>query len=378
MTTPSAIRLAFGLGCAFAALLPYFPPPSSPLWMLSIGVAEGGHVLVLLCLLAFLPGWSLTRGGRIGAALAVMAALASLVPLAKAYWIARALPAELDRAFGGPASPEAPLSLTRLFWTPAPRVRSSTIVYAKPDGEALAMDVFQPLDGAGPRPGVLVVHGGSWRRGDRTQPTPLNLKLAAAGYVVASIEYRLAPRWKYPAAQEDVHAALGYLKAHAPELGLDASRIALIGRSAGAQLAVLEAYSDHDPSIKGVVDFYGPMDLKRAWEKPSNPRVLNSQEALGDYLGGSPEQKPEVYRTASPSNLIGKDTPPTLMIHGLKDDLVFPLHSETMTRLLTEAGRPHYYLPLPWATHCSDFIYGGPTGQLSTYAVERFLAAVLR
>ena len=85
-------------------------------------------------------------------------------------------------------------------------------------------------------PGVLVIHGGSWQSGDNTDFMALNAYLAARDYIVVSINYRLAPKWKFPAGRDDVLSAIAYLKVYGHEFGLDPTRLALLGRSAGGQL----------------------------------------------------------------------------------------------------------------------------------------------
>ena len=126
----------------------------------------------------------------------------------------------------------------------------------------------QPATPAAPAPCIVVIHGGSWANGDSTQLPGLNSYLAARGYVVAAINYRLAPDHRFPAARDDLLAAIEYLKGHAQELGIDPRRFVLLGRSAGAQLALLVAYTAGDAAIRGVVGFYGPADLVYGYRTP--------------------------------------------------------------------------------------------------------------
>jgi dipeptidyl aminopeptidase/acylaminoacyl peptidase len=95
------------------------------------------------------------------------------------------------------------------------------------------------------------------------------------------------------------------------------------------------------------------------------------------YLGGNPDRVMSQYNAASPINFIGDDTPPTLLIHGGRDELVSPVQSERLAGALERAGRRHLLLILPWATHGCDFNFSGPCGQISTFAIERFLAQTL-
>jgi acetyl esterase/lipase len=195
---------------------------------------------------------------------------------------------------------------------------------------------------------------------------------------VASIDYRLAPKFHHPAASDDVDRAIRFLKANASQLQLDASRIVLIGRSAGGQLALLTAYTSDDPAIRGVVAFYPPSDQNYGYEHPSNPAVINSREVLEGFLGGTPTTIPNAYREASPVNFVSASTPPTLLIHGVKDELVSVNQSDLLDARLVATKRPHLYLRFPWATHGCDYFFNGLCGQISTYAIERFLSAVMK
>ncbi|MBI3608174.1 MAG: alpha/beta hydrolase [Nitrospirae bacterium] len=313
-----------------------------------------------------------------------------LTPLIRAVPVAHDLPMQFSAAFGEAtprSSPDArprraPLDVVDLFsgMTVAP-ISPESLVFAKRDGETLSLDVYRahlsPDAGGTGAPGILVIHGGSWQSGDRTELSTLNRYLADRGYVVAAIDYRLGPRFAFPAALEDVRDAIRSLKANASLFGLDSSRLVLLGRSAGGQLALLAAYTFGDPAIRGVVAFYAPADLDYAYEHPANPAVINSRAILESYLDGSPDRVPERYRAASPIQFVGPLTPPTLLIHGGRDELVTPLQSERLAARLVEARRPSFFLRLPWATHGCDANVAGPCGQITTYAIEHFLAAVI-
>ncbi len=381
-----AWRLVAGAFSAALSALAVLKAPTSLLWMLAIGVTEWGHMLALAALAPLLPGWRRTRNGRIGAALGLAAAPLVLTPLLRAIVVARRLPAQFVAAFGdvpaisAPGAParSAPLVAADLLrGVASPSVRRRSLVYATRATHELHLDLYQPSASDGPAPGVLVIHGGAWQHGDRTQLAPLNSYLAARGYIVAAISYRLAPAHPFPAAHDDVLAALAYLKQHAADLGLDPQRLALLGRSAGGQIGLLAAYTAADPAIRGVISFYAPTDMRYSYAHPANPRVLDSRGALEAYLGGTPDLAARAYDAASPLDFVGPATPPTLLIHGGRDELVSPRQSERLAERLAQAGRPHLLLGLPWATHGCDFNFGGPSGQLSTYAVERFLAAVM-
>lgn len=353
--------------------------------MLAIGVTEWGHVLALIALVPLLPGWRGSKMGRIAVVAGIAAALLSLTPLLRSIPVARRLPSQLNNAFGevplmagtDSQTRSTPLSARELILgVPTPSVSKKTAAYVVRDNESLTLDLFQGSDEHAPTPCVVVIHGGSWQNGDSTQLDPLNNYLASRGYTVAAINYRLGPEHPFPAALEDVQAAIAYLKANAAGLGLDAQHFVLLGRSAGGQLALLAAYTARDPSIRGVISLYGPADLIYAYAHPANPMVFDSRGVLEAYLGGNPDQVKSQYDAASPINFIGADTPPTLLIHGGRDELVSPVQSERLAGALERAGRPTLLVILPWATHGCDFNFSGPCGQISTFAVERFLAQV--
>ncbi|HEY0368253.1 MAG TPA: alpha/beta hydrolase, partial [Chthoniobacterales bacterium] len=289
------------------------------------------------------------------------------------------LPQRCTDAFGLTSSDERPFSFAELFRrVPRNDVERSEHTYATDGTKSLKLDLYRRRDATAPQPIIVMIHGGSWKGGKKSMLPAENYHLAHEGYAVAAIEYRHAPQSPFPAAVDDVFRALEYLKAQSNEWHLDTTRIVFIGRSAGGQLALSAAYSGREPNIRGVVSLYGPADLVLGYKRPSRRLVLNSRKVLEDYLGGSPNEQPQTYAAASPINFINDTTPPTLLIHGLLDPIVWPDQSEVLAAKLRDAHRPHLLLELPWATHGCDANPSGPSGQLSSYAVDRFLAATLR
>jgi len=306
-----------------------------------------------------------------------VAGILLISPLLRAQGVAARLPGDLVQAFGptsGRFGRPAPLRYGDLFrGVKIPRARIQTVTYKSAGQVPLQMDLYR-ASRPGPHPAVLVIHGGSWASGDRRQLPELNHDLAALGYLVAAIDYRLAPAAHFPAPVEDVAAAIAYMKGHASEIGFDGQRLILLGRSAGGQIALFSAYTLKDPVIQGAIGFYAPSDMVLAYAHPGNPLILNSRRVLRRYIGASDE---ESLRRSSPLAAAGPQAVPTLLIHGARDELVWVTHSEHLSQRLQELHRPVYFLRLPWATHGADAVFNGPSGQLSTYAVERFLAAVI-
>lgn len=350
---------------------------------LSVGAREYGHWLGAANL--FLGVRSPSSHSAPSRAFRLLNLLSGMVLLVPALW-ARALSDDLRRksaeAFGNAAraSESEPFRLSRIF-SPLPEraqsIKKSTLVYSETAGRELKLDFYADERNASPAPCVVVVPGGSWQRSDRRKFTTLNPYLASRGYSVAVVEYRTAPEFRFPAALEDVRRALAFLQENAANLGVDRGRFMLLGRSAGAQLALLEAYAGENESVRGVISFYGPTDLPYAYTHPADPRVADIRSLLEDYLGGSPDERDEAYREASPINFASPRSPPTLLVHGSRDDMVQIAHSERLAGRLEKLSIPHLLVRLPWATHGFDHNLRGPGGQLSTYAVEAFLAAAV-
>ncbi len=361
-----------------SSLLVLISAPTEWAWIVAILMGEWGHWAALLCVVLGVIAFGAGRIGLATALLAIVAAVICLTPTLRALAISRSLPAACTSAFGVVAKRTTPLDVLALFR--GQHVGAVTVTeheYAKPQRKSLSLDVYRLTAATEPQPLIIMIHGGSWNGGDKDQLPALNRWLAAQRYTVASINYRHAPKWRYPAPVDDVFAAMDFLRANAQELRIDATRIVLIGRSAGGQIALSAAYSGREPAVRGVVSFYAPTDLVLGYEKPSRPGVLDSQKVLEDYLGGTPSEKAAAYAAASPLRHVNETTPPTLLIHGELDPMVWSVHSDLLAARLREAQRPHLYLRLPWATHGCEANLNGPSAQLSTYAIERFLAAVM-
>jgi len=220
---------------------------------------------------------------------------------------------------------------------------------------------------------VVVVHGGGWDSGDRGQLAAFNHWLAARGVAVAAVSYRLAPAHRWPAQRDDVRAAVDWVRANASRLGVDPERLVLLGRSAGAQIAAATAYGQALPGVRAVVALYGCYDLEFVWSIRSATDSLNSDKLMQQFMGVGPEAEgaAEIYRSGSAEKLVHAGVPPTLMLHGALDQLVWCRHSERLAAALAQAGVRHAFVRLPWATHAGDANLHGPAGQLIAGAVLR-------
>lgn len=194
-------------------------------------------------------------------------------------------------------------------------------------------DLYRPAL-PGPRPAVLLIHGGGWAEPERRhQMVSIAERLARRGYVVVNATYRLAPTHLHPAGLEDLRMALRWMRQSASSLGIDPQRIAAFGYSAGGHLAALlgglEAPSDQQ--VQAVVAGGAPTDLAK-W--PNGKLVVQ-------YLGGTLAAMPARYAEASPVQHVDARDPPVFLYHGGFDLLVPIDHAEDYKTALDQAGVPN-------------------------------------
>lgn len=252
------------------------------------------------------------------------------------------------------------------------------IRYREGASQSWTMDLALPkAKGTGPRPAIVVIHGGGWIEGDKSSfSTPANrppgniIDFARLGFVAATINYRLATEAPFPAAVHDCKNAVRFLRAHADEYGLDPDRIGAWGNSAGGHLALMlgmvgpEAMLEGDGPdqnqsslVQAVVSDSGPIDLRYQYEHDQVKR------AIGLFLGGPPDaDRLETYKLASPANHISARTPPLLLIHGVEDEQV---GIETADQFVVELGKSGLkdisYLRLANVGHCPHSLKRIPT-----------------
>jgi acetyl esterase/lipase len=199
----------------------------------------------------------------------------------------------------------------------------SGVTYDERFGEATSMDIHVPEGGGDARPAVMLIHGGAWRFGNRGAYTEAAERFAAAGYVAATIDYRLVPAGVYPGMVQDCLCALAFLRANAASYGIDPDRIAVTGYSAGGHLsALLGTAYDHPAHQPDCV--WGPTGAPAATIPGDAPYdftedAANAHEWITDFMGGSFAEVPENYVSASPLLQIREHLPPMLVVHGIPD-----------------------------------------------------------
>ena len=231
--------------------------------------------------------------------------------------------------------------------------------------------------GQEPLPIIVDIHGGSWQHGTASEDHRFASAMAERGYAVFTVDYRKAPRFHYPAQSQDVRDALAWIFRNAPSYGADPSRIALVGRSAGGQLALLAAYTIKRIPIRAVVSLYGPTDLTEAYEDPPPIDPLDVRSKLRAYMGNDPGELPDAYREASPVSHVEGDLPPTLLIQGKNDDIVQPRFARELQSALRKNGTKALLLEIPWSEHAFDFVPFGPANRLSLAYIDAFLKDVM-
>lgn len=214
----------------------------------------------------------------------------------------------------------------------------------------------------------MIIHGGGWRSGNRTQHYPLAQRLADLGYVCFTPEYRLSTEALYPAAVYDLKSALRWIHSHAKKYKVDTNKIAVLGFSAGGQLAALLGVTAGNPkfegsdcivnassSVKAIIDLDGTLSFVHPESGEGDDSKRTS--AATYWFGYSKKENPELWKEASPLNYVSRNTPPTLFInssvermHAGRNDFIKVLNENGIySEVKTFSGAPHSF-PLfdPW------------------------------
>jgi len=210
------------------------------------------------------------------------------------------------------------------------------VEYARRGDLSLKLDAHVP-DGAGPFPAVILVHGGGWEEGEKAGifVAPLLPVLDRSGLAWFTIDYRLTPKYTYPAPMEDVQDAIRWVKKHAKEYRVDPNRIVLMGESAGGHLvALVAARPTADTSVAAVVPFYTPTDLNGVIDEiPDAQRLMHQLFGVQNF----DENARKRLKEASPITYVRRGLPPFLMICGTEDKILYK-QSTKMCEQLKAAG----------------------------------------
>ena len=269
-------------------------------------------------------------------------------------------------------SPKQPIRSSREFFDvtySVPYAKHKEMNFAgEPTGRtrSLLADIYLPKLGSDEdtshqpsteklHPTVLMVHGGAWFSGNKAHVSLHARDVAKAGYAVVAVNYRLAPKYKFPAQVEDLRAALRFIRDESDTYHFDTKRIAAYGYSAGAHLASLLGLLQNEAQenvvegaiVRAVVAGGAPCEF--SW-------IAEDSERLKFWLGGSRKDQPETYRLASPISFVNRGDPPTFIFHGVKDRIVPIASSQKLQELLAKHGVANEYRRVPQADHLGAFI----------------------
>jgi acetyl esterase/lipase len=253
-----------------------------------------------------------------------------------------------------------------------PYTVQSNVAYCTLGGVALLADVYTPVQPTASMPLVLYVHGGGWRAGDKAnivtgtnKDDALNA-LTSNGYVVASVNYRLAPAYPFPAMVQDVKCAVRYFRANASLYGIDPTRIGAWGSSAGGHIVGLLGttdasagwdvgpYLDQSSRVEAVVNWFGPQDVSSLYTEAVAKGNTADESNVLDAFGSS---DPSVLAVGSPVTYVTADDAPTLTQQGVIDNQVYPDQASELngdlvaagvaTRLVWVQNAGHEFQPVP-------------------------------
>ena len=227
------------------------------------------------------------------------------------------------------------------------------ITYCSPGGTDLKLNAYIPDNKDRTFPLLVYVHGGGWYTGSKDtaaieQYVP---EVARLGYVVASIDYRLAPAHTFPAQVEDVKCAIRFLRAQAARYNINPARVGIMGESAGGYLAAFAGatgdtpayktgeYRDESDAVQAVVDLFGPSTFIDEQATPAATRMARN------FLSGADA------RGASVVTHVSKSTPPTLIVHGQDDQLVPYRQSQLLHSAIQAKDGKSTLVPVTNAQH---------------------------
>jgi len=238
------------------------------------------------------------------------------------------------------------------------------------ESPTLVLDAFVPRSGA-PTPAVIVLHGGGWEAGDKvTYITPMLEPLARAGLAWFSIDYRLTPTFTHDDQLEDLRAAIKFVRAEHQRFNIDPARIFLLGESASGQMVAL--LGTEDPSLAGIVSFYGVYDFN-AMVTDASPRSLLVRLFRRSLLN---EESRAALRDHSPLYRAHKDMPPLLLINGTGERLW--TQAQAFDARLNELSVKHEVVALDGAPHGMENWEGHPEWMFYKQRVVDWIRGVAR
>ena len=243
------------------------------------------------------------------------------------------------------------------------------LVYSRPGGHALRLDLFTTRGHAGLEPAIVFFHQGGWYQGDKSLLRREAEHEALGGFAAACVQYRLSGEAPYPAALDDAREAVRWLRGHAAGYGIDPARIAAAGSSSGGYLAAMLAT---EGAVRAAVAFYPVTDFVSFGQAaPHDPTNF-----LARFLGCSYAEASGLWAQASPFGHANAATAPLLILHGTVDDLIPLRHSEEFVERLRQAGARPELIKVEGAGH--GFLTEARFHDDAVSHMEEFLARALK
>lgn len=325
------MTLALALLVFFLSIWIVIPGPILPLFVLTVGGTELWPILAILDATALLVIWRSQSSVRpAAAAIAFTALLCTLLP-------------PVAYAVRGPYVPFSAFLI--------PLFERASVPDAPPGA-----------------PVVLVIYGGAWEHGSPRNDAQLNAIIGSWGYRIIALNYPHAPRSRWPSQREAILRQID---------SLPAGRIAVLGHSSGAQLAIIAA-ALRPHRVSAVITYESPVDLRLAYEYPPKPDVIDVRRVMANLCGGTPEQQPACYRSASPRYVVHAGMPPVLMLAAGRDHVVNLDLERRFRDELRGFGANVTYVELPWADHAFEDVATGFHDRIALWYVHRFLDRFLK
>lgn len=401
-----------------ARILAFVSVGVSSLLLFRVKLSRGGIFIWVLKLLIGSLAPLVVAIGALGAVLgsllidplSIIAGVIGAAIAAHYAWRVTAPHDEFEKAFGvdwqRKIAPEQQKRMLKRRWTwwmpgsPEPRwARNIPFYTIRGTERQLLCDIWQPPTGI-KSSGLAFIyfHGGGWHGMNKDSGTrPLFRHLAAQGHIVMDVAYRLCPEVDVYGMMGDVKRAIAWMKSNAGRYGVNPERVVVAGGSAGAHLSLLAAYApghpeltpddvkNMDTSVRAVVSYYGPTDLRASYEYTRGflgfklLHFPSNREQYANFLGGQPDEVPEMYDLASPTIHVSPNSPPTLLFHGEHDSLVSVEASRVLYHKLVNAGVPVVYVQFPQTDHGFDLFLPqfSPPAQAALYDLDRFLALMV-
>lgn len=380
--------VAFVVGLAAAAVAMAYPLPFDTV------LGLGGTVLLafplhLLGIAALTTGLALVCWRRLPRLSLAALATAMLVSAVMALWPGVAIWRFARYQHVGLSLRDYVVNATHLNLG-LPQSDRTTAYGMAGDGTELLLDVWRATDNqpantiakGALRPALVRVHGGAFIRGNRSDMPDWNRWFNSLGYTVFDVEYRLPPPVRWRDETGDVKCALGWVAAHAGEYAIDPERISITGFSAGANLAMLAAYSVGDrrlpPScavppvrVRSVVNLYGDTDLAAIYDDSPSRGLVRA--AAVQYIGGSPVEYPERHAEVSPLTYVSAASPPTISFLGTSDRIIPADQLVRLDEALKRAGVDSDAYLIPATDHGFDVNWGGFATQFARVKIAAFL-----